>query len=387
LDGKDRTRILNATSFGLYAGPEPGHVLFLREGTLLAQRFDAHKLELSGEPVRIAEDLAYGGPTDGRASFAVSQNGILIFQNGASSAVNLQLTWIDRSGKEIGKVGMPATYLGPDLSPDGKRIAVHRHDSQGGDIWVVDSDRGTMSRVTFDATHDNSSPAWSPDGSRIAFGSLRNGKYGVYVKTVNNTDNEELLIESDLPKSPMAWSPDQKSIVYSVIDPKTSLDQWILPLTGERKPVPILETPFNEGWPQVSPDGKWIAYTSNETGRTEIYIRTFPEGSVKWQISTSGGTFPRWRQDGKEVFFLSETFAGKMMAADIRVSGASIQAGVPHALFDSGYLNFGHSVNYNTYAVSADGQRFLIPRPAHTTAEVVSTPITVVVNWTAALKK
>jgi Tol biopolymer transport system component/predicted Ser/Thr protein kinase len=385
LDSKDRTRILTATSFGVYA--EPGYMLFARDETLFAQRFDAKKLELSGEPVRIADELAYGGPVDPRASFAVSQNGILIFRNGANSLLNLQLTWVDRGGKEIGKVGMPGPFLGPDLSPDGKRIAVHRHDSRGGDIWVFDSDRATMSRATFDATQDNSSPAWSPDGSRIAFGSLRNGKYGIYVKAVDNTGNEELLIESELPKSPMAWSPDQKSIVYSVTDPKTSLDQWILPLTGERKPLPILQTLFIEGWPQVSPDGKWIAYASNETGEMEIYIRPFPEGSGKWQISTSGGIFPRWRHDGKEIFFLSAISVGKMMAADIRVSGASIQPGVPHALFDSGYFNFGHSGPYNTYAVSADGQRFLIPRPANATAEVPSRPITVIVNWTAALRK
>jgi Tol biopolymer transport system component len=392
LDNKERKRILNATSFGLYA--EPGYLLFAREGTLLAQRFDANKLELSGEPVRIADELAYGGTTDPRASFAVSQNGILIFRNGVRLAADLQLTWVDRSGKEIGRVGMPGAFLGPDLSPDGRRIAVHRHDSQGGDIWVLDSDRGTMSRLTFDATQDNSSPAWSPDGSRIVFGSVRNGKYGVYVKAVDNTGKEELLIESELPTTPMAWSPDAKSIVYWVSDPKTGFDQWILPLTGERKPVPILQNPFLEGWPQVSPDGKWIAYTSNETGQNEIYIRTFPEGSGKWQISTNGGIFPRWRHDGKELFFLSaigaglsSTSGGKMMAADLRVSGASIQAGVPHALFDSGYFNFNHPVAYNTYAVSADGQRFLIPRPANATAEVASTPITVVVNWTAALRK
>jgi hypothetical protein len=143
-----------------------------------------------------------------------------------------------------------------------------------------------------------------------------------------------------------------------------------------------------EGWPQVSSDGKWIAYTSNETGRTEIYIRTFPEGSGKWQISTTGGTWPRWRHDGKELFFISANNAGKMMAADIHAFGGSIQVGGTHALFDSGYSqNFVHGVSYNTYAVSADGQRFLIPRPGNATAEDASTPITVVVNWTAALKK
>src|SRR6185503_16053825 len=163
------------------------------------------------------------------------------------------------------------------------------------DIWMLDSDRGTTSRLTFDASQDNSMPIWSPDGSRIVFGSLRNGKWGLYQKPANGTD-EELLVESDLAKMPMSWSSDCKLIVYWVADPKNASDQWLLSLTGEKKPAPFLHSVFSEGFPQISPDGKWIAYNSNETGRGETDVKPFPSGDGKWQISTNGAIYtPRWR--------------------------------------------------------------------------------------------
>ena len=185
---------------------------------------------------------------------------------------------------------------------------------------------------------------------------------------------------------PMSWSSDGKYIVYWVYDPKTNSDAWAIPLTGDRRPFPILQTPFNEQWPEISPDGKWIAYTSDETGPLEIYVRPFPNGAGKWQISTNGGIFPRWRRDGKELFYLSNANAGSVMAAEIRVDGSSFDAASPRALFNSGYVNFNHATNYHVFGVSADGQRFLIPRPeAALTGDVAATPITVVLNWTAAL--
>jgi eukaryotic-like serine/threonine-protein kinase len=384
LDSKERKRILMASSMPVYA--EPGYLLFHREGTLFAQTFDAKRLELAGEPIRVADEVAYN--PDGRAAFAASQNGILVYRTGSSSGTDLQLEWVDRTGKSIGTIASPAPYLGLDLSPDGKRVAIHRHDTTGGDIWIFESDRGTMSRLTFDATQDNSSPIWSPDGARILFGSQRNGKWGLYTKPADGTGNDELLIESDVRKMPMAWSGDGKFVGYWVDDGKGGGgDLWILPLNGDRKPIPILQTPFPERHPQISSDGKWIAYTSGETGRSEIYIRPFPAGAGKWQVSTKGGNFSRWRRDGKELYFMNANSGGKMMAADIRVSGSSLQVGVPHELFDSGYTNFSHSGTYHAYAVSADGQRFLIPRPTAATADTAATPLTVVVNWTAALTK
>lgn len=273
------------------------------------------------------------------------------------------------------------------MSPDGKRIAVHRHDTNGGDIWLFESARrGTMLRFTFDAAQDNSMAIWSPDGSRIVFGSLRSGKWGLYEKPANGTDREQLLVESDLQKMPMSWSPDGTSIVYSVAHPKTGSDVWILPLTGDKKPIPLLQTSFNETHPQISPNGRWMTYRSNETGREEIYVRPFPSGDGKWQVSVNGGTYSRWRPDGRELFYLTAASSGKLMSVKVNPAGSTFEYGDPIELFDSGYVNFAHG-SYHTYAVSPDGQRFLIPRPEGTDDDSAPPPITVVVNWMKAVAR
>jgi Tol biopolymer transport system component len=305
-----------------------------------------------------------------------------------------------------------------DLSPDGKRAAAHRHEADGGDIWIFEAGNRTPSKFTFDASQDNSMPIWSPDGRRIAFGSRRSGKWNLYVKDADNTHSEELLLESAQPAMPMSWAGDR--LVYWTSDPKTAGDIWSVSTTGagERKPAAFLQTPADERNPQVSPDGKWIAYSSNETGRSEIYIRPFPEGAGKIQVSVNGGVFPRWRRDGRELYFLNLVSLGSMMASDIKVAGASVQREVPRALFQSVFLTTGHATGlYHAFAVAPNGEQFLIPqaetlsaafggRGGGTTANAVaaaiaavmadrngssgtstSAPITVVLGWTAALKK
>jgi Tol biopolymer transport system component len=283
---------------------------------------------------------------------------------------------------------------------------VHLHEGNGGDSWFFDSAQGRMQRLTFDASQDNSMPLWSPDGTKVAFASKRNNKWGIYVKLADGTAKEELVTESDLPKTPMSWTPDGKLLVYQIEDAKTRSDVWAVPLSGDRKPIPILQSQFNETNPQVSPDGKWIAYSSNETSRYEIYIKPFPEGPGKWQVSTDGGVYPRWRRDGKELFFAQ---APNMMAAEIRVMGSSVQPGVPRMLFsigDPAGAAFNTHARFHFYAVSADGQRFLMPQPgaaptlsgglADQLATVadqggIATPagstITVVLNWPLLLKR
>jgi Tol biopolymer transport system component len=269
--------------------------------------------------------------------------------------------WIDRSGSRTGQVGGPGAYAGVDLSPDGNQVAVHVHEGNGGDSWFFDSAQGRMQRLTFDASQFNANPVWAPDGKRIAFGSKRNGKWGLYVKPADGTAKEELITESDQPKMPMSWSPDGKLLIYWNEDPRTRGDIWMVPVTGDRKPVPIVQTQNQELYPQLSADGKWLAYQSDESSRDEIYIRPFPEGPGKWQISTDGGVAPRWRRDGKELYF---ALAPNIMAVDIRVEGSSIKAGVPHVLFalssTPGPVMNGY--NYLPYAVSADGQKFLVPQ-------------------------
>jgi Tol biopolymer transport system component len=385
LDSSESKRLLAADANALYS--TSGDLLFVRQGTLLRQPFDAKKLALSGDPSAVAEHIAV--PITDVGAFSVSENGVLAYRTGPTVSTNFQLSWIDRMGKLVETFGALGGYRGVDVSPDGTRIAVHRHDSNGGDIWLFESARReTMSRFTFDATQDNSSPIWSPDGSRIAFGSVRNGKWGIYQKSANGTGGEELLVESDLPKAPMCWSPGGKFIVYTLHDPKTGFDVWVLSL-GDKKPVPFLQTSFNERDPQISPNGKWIAYTSDETGRNEIYVRPFPTGEGKWQISSKGGWYPRWRRDGKELFYMETSVLPRnLISAKVNPAGPTFEYGDPAVLFESLYANAGHGSPYEAFAVSPDGQRFLIPRPEGSEGQgTESAPITVVLNWTAGLKK
>jgi Tol biopolymer transport system component len=286
----------------------------------------------------------------------------------AQSQGGLVLTWFDRSIQGTERVEAPGPYAGVDLAPDGRRFAVHKHESDGGDSWFYDS--GRLQRLTFNTAEDNVMPVWSHDGTKIAFASKRNGKWGLYVKASDGTGREELILESELQKMPMSWSPDSKLLVYWIDDPKTKGDLWMVPVEGDRKPVALVLTPADETHAQVSSDGKWMAYQSDETGTNQIYVRPFPEGSGnKSQVSTEGSPaiWPRWRGDGKEVFFL---VAPNIVAAEIRVNGTSVQAGVPRVLFPL----FGnptvtaHSVAYHVYAVSADGKRFLVPQPPNAVA-------------------
>jgi serine/threonine protein kinase len=383
LDSPEGQRLLAADGPAVYA--PPGYMLFIRQGTLLAQPFDAQKLRLVGEPVPIAEQVAFDA---NHLGFSASENGALAYRT-AASASNLQLVWLDRTGKLIEPVGVPGGYLGPDVSPDGKRIVIHRHDGKGGDVWLLEASGGKTSRLTFDASQENSQPIWSPDGSRIVFGSRRNGRWGLYSKASNGLGSEELLVESDALKTPMSWSADGKFVLYSVQDPKTLADVWALPLSGGRKPFPVLQKQFREEYPQISPDGKWFAYASNETGSPEVYVQSFPPGAGKWQISSNGGGPSRWRRDGKELFYLDSINSGRMFSVVINATESKFEFSAPRPLFDSGYYvsRFAHDGPSNIFAVSPDGQRFLIPRPESNLTGAANTPITIVLNWTATLRK
>jgi Tol biopolymer transport system component len=266
----------------------------------------------------------------------------------------LQLTWVDRMGKAIETVGPPGAYRGPDVTSDG-RTAVHQHDRLGGDIWLLDA-KGQMTRFTTDATgtQENSSPIFSPDGTRIVFASLRNGKWGLYLKGVSG-GREELLYESGSRKMPMAWSPDGQFIVYWVA---SGAGQWVMPVKDPSAARPLHDRQNSHA--QISPDGKWVAFNS----QNQIYVKPFPSGEGLWKVSTETGIFARWRGDSKELYFLSRVSFGQMMAVEINASGSTLQPGKPRVLFDSRYVNLNHPSNYHTYAVAADGERFLIPRIA-----------------------
>jgi Tol biopolymer transport system component len=385
LDTGESKRLLGADSSGIFA-PQSGHLLFVRQGTLMAQSFNPKTLTLADEPFPVAERVE-SSIVPGSFAFSISDTGVLAYGIGAGNSADLQMVWLDRQGKAVGTVGPPGNYRGLDLAPDGQHVAAHRHDGNGGDVWITDASRGTTSRFTLDASQDNSSPIWSPDGTRIVFASLRSGKWGLYVKPSNMAGNDERLIESDTQTLPTSWSPDGGAIVYVTTTSKTRQDLWMLPLAGDRKPVALVHGAFNETHGQISPDGKWLAYESNETGQSEVYVQPFPTGAGRWPISTGGGQFPRWRRDGRELFYMDRTSGGKLIGVDVNAVGSAFVAGSPKALFDSGYINLNAGGTYHTFAVSADGQRFLIPRPPAGAADAAPSPIAVVLNWAAGIKK
>ena len=373
IDKHEPKRLVSTDASAEYA--PPGYLLFLRERTLMGQGFDADKLALRGEPFSVAEQVDRLGGGARFALFAVSQTGVLTYRTGFSDSS--QLTWFDREGKALETVGPTGGYNSPWLSPDEKRVAFGRQELEGGgfDIWLLEIARGNLNRFTFNPAIDQS-PIWSPDGSRIVFGSDREGVLNLYQKAASGAGNDEVLLKSDHPKNPNDWSGDGRFILY-----QTGTDLWILPLAGEQKPFPFLQTEFTEGWARFSPDGKWIAYNSNESGTWQVYVQSFPASGGKWMISADGGAQPQWRRDGKELFYISSN--RKLMAVDVKGNGSTFEAGVPKALFDLRLQTPALPGPRNYYIAAADGKRFLVTSVSE---ERVTTPTTVVMNWTADLK-
>jgi Tol biopolymer transport system component len=265
-----------------------------------------------------------------------------------------------------------------ELSPDGKRVAVYRTVNGNTDIWLIDTNEGVPKRFTFDAAIDYK-PLWSPNGNRVAFQSNRKGVFDIYWKLSNGAGSDELLLESDQNKVPQDWSPDGRFLLFRSLDPKTGMDLWILPMSGDKKPFPFQRTPFEERDGQFSPDGKWIAYQSNESGQFDIFIRPFPGSGGKFQISATGGTQPRWNKNGKEIFYVS--LDDRLMAAPVQLpaDGQSLHSGTPAALFPVRIAGGPvPGVNKQQYAVSSDGQRFLVNLAVD---EGAAPPITLIINW------
>ncbi len=365
LDGALRKRI--GSSRSVWAAP--GYLVFSQRDVLVAQHFDLQKLELTGQPESIVTERA--------PNVSVSSNGILAYQTIQGDQNNGQLTWLDREGKPLGVLGDTGDYYMPRLSPDGNKLAVEHHNAQGtGDVEMFDLVRGTSTRFTFDPTHHNSGSTWSPDGTRLAFHSTRNGT-SIYVKATAGSAPEELLLQSNN-ANPTDWSPDSRFILYDFGSSASRSDIWMLPLTGNRKPQPVIQSSFKEMQGQFSPDGRWLAYASDESGRMEVYVSSFPPTGGKWQVSNTGGDTPKWRRDGKELFYLA---SDQTVIAVPVTTGASFVAGRSTPLFKS---SIRHSTNdFWYYDVSADGQRFL----GVVSLSENSSPITVLVNWPALLKK
>ena len=368
--------VAQANSPAVYA---QGHLLYLRETTLMAQAFDAGRLETAGEAMPLAEGIPTFGALVRVGGFAVSPAGLLAFMNGFGAG-QTQLRWKDRQGKLLGDFGERISVTGNiAISPDQKNVAV----AFGGplDVWIYNAARALPTRLTFDIATDRE-PVWSPDGKTIYFSSNRGrGNFNLYRKASNGTGTEELFLEDEADKTPVAFSPDGRLLLYYRNDSKTQSDIWVLPVgpeTGNAKPQPrvFLQTPFSELRAQFSPEGQWVVYQSNESGQNEIYVAPFPGPGGKRQISSGGGIKPRWRRDGKEIFYLTDE--GQLMAAEVLARNGTLEVGKLQKLFDGivtarGYL----------YDVSADGQKFLVADEGG----AASRPLTLLQNWTALLRK
>jgi Tol biopolymer transport system component len=351
------------------------HLLYARENTLMAQPFDPDRGRFVGEAFPIAENV-FVDPLFSRAAFSASENGVLAYQTG-EALLGARFIWYDRTGKELGPAtSEPLMARGFRLSPDDSRLAANIFDLAGGnmDIWVIDLKRGARSRLTFEPTIETS-PVWSSDGARIAYSSDRKGQ-PLLVKSASGTAGEEILFQSDDAKNPTSWSTDGRFLLFNRTLPKTKTDVWVLPLFGDRKPFPLVQSEFIDRNGQFSPDGRWVAYVSDESGRLEIYVVPFPGPGGKWQVSTGiGGSVPHWSADGRELFYV--TGDRDLMTVEVK-SGSEFQASSPKPLFSLSSLT-----PVTVFEVSRDGRRFLqgIPR------EATGSPVTLVLNWTAELAK
>jgi eukaryotic-like serine/threonine-protein kinase len=388
LDSPQRTVIMPVESNVMFApaeaGERHGHLFFVRDGTLLAQPFDSERLRTAGDSFPVAENISAVSNTTRRSvirqyRFSVSASGgTLVYWTGSQQKE--QLTWFDRSGKELETIGPASQFRGVALAPDGRHIAAATGEGANTQLWLLDGTRGTSSRLTFGGGR-NSRPIFSPDGSKVAFNSDRTESAGLYQKAANGTGAEEKLLESKEFVLLTDWSRDGRFLTYDTIDAGSNGDIWILPLDGDRKPYPFLKTAANETFSHFSTDGKWIAYHSDESGKAQVYVQPFPPGagvSGKWQISVDGGVGARWRGDGKELFFLA---GSKLMAVEVTAAGATFHAGIPKMLFDTRMSSLFYWINY---APSSDGRRFLISAPLEQEAAL---PMTVVMNWLAGAKK
>lgn len=383
LDGTLNRRLMPAKGNVVYAS---GHLVYLRERTLMAHAFDLGNLETSGDAIPIADPVEYDLGFN-RAVFSVSQNGELIYQMG-SNHTGIQLEWFDRRGRPLGKIGgLVGEFQIADCSADGTKLAYDPYLSRNMDIWIYEVARRLQTRFTFDPSVDQF-PVWSPDGSRIVFSSDRRGHLDLYEKTTSGAGTEELLVESLEEKFPTSWSSDGRFITYTVYDNVRMGDLWILPLDGDRKPFPFLQTEFEEYFGQFSPDSRWMAYESNESGIWELYVRPFlgADGKPaisqtrKWQVSTSSAAssnISKWNRNGKELFYLSND--NMLMAAEVKATSSSFDVGEVRPLFHvqaSGTVTF--------FDVAPDAQKFLM---GVRVSEQSVPLLTLVTNWDAKLSK
>jgi eukaryotic-like serine/threonine-protein kinase len=362
----DKVVTLQKGNFSRIEYVAPGFIIFVRDRALLAQSFDAGSMKLKGDAFPIVDDVSAGGGTTSNADFSTSRSA-LVFRGGLAGR-RTQVTVFDREGREVRTIGDPTTLYNVSLSPDGRRLATSGQDPNI-DIWITDLARGVTTRFTFDAAADGA-PVWSPDGSTIAFVSYRLGRDAIFFKRSDGVRSESLLIAGG-EMGVGDWSRDGRYLAAVLGGQNGGI--FTIDLAGDRTPHPVVVTPFQEGEPRFSPDGRWILYSNNESGRREIYIQSLLGGGGKWQVSTDGGRDPRWSRDGTEIYFISAT--NNLMAIDVTTT-PTISLGTPHLIVRSiAWDPDRYGLNYD---VSADRQRFYVRRVSGATELPAST---VIVNW------
>jgi Tol biopolymer transport system component len=373
LDAPERRRLLDADAAAVFAPPD--QLLFIREGKLFAQRFDQVRLEMVGEPAAVADQVT--GDARGKAAVSASAVGSIAYRTGAT-VLPRRLVWFDRSGKELGTVGEPDPHdpLNPSLSRDGRRLALTRMIDGNTDVWIVDLDRPLLSRFTFDPFPEIY-PLWSPDGKRLVYGKPSQSGFVVYQKPVSQEGQETLVFESPATAQtiPLDWSSDGRYLLCRAGDPQG----WklvVFPLDGREKPFQVLQSAFSVGEGQFSPDGRWIVYESNESGRYEVFVQPVSGPGAKSQVSPSGGLQVRWRADGREIFYIAPD--GRLMAVPVSFAsnGQEIQLGAAVPLFTTRVESARVGGLSHAYVVSNDGQRFLM----NTFTEQAESPITLILN-------
>jgi serine/threonine-protein kinase len=354
-----------------------GHIVYGVAGTLRAVAFDLDSLEARGTPVPVLEGTST--KSTGAASFSLSRDGTLVYLAGQASTGQRTIVWVDRQGREEAIKAPPRAYAYLRLSPDGTRIALDIRDQEN-DIWIWDLARETLARLTFDPGL-NRGPVWTPDGKRVAFSAQREGSENIYWQAADGSGAPEPLTQMpNTPIFPHAFSPDGTLLLFTEIPTPRNIS--LVKLDGDRKPQPLLQSSFSESSPEISPDGRWLAYDSNESGRVEVYVRPFPDVNAgRWQISTGGGASPLWNPNGRELFYYGQV--GTVMAVRVEPS-TSFQAGAPQLVLQGPYVA---PIGASHYSVSRDGRRFLMIKDAATQGNVPPPQINVVLNWSEELKR
>jgi serine/threonine-protein kinase len=353
-----------------------GHLVYAQGGNLMAVPFDPQRLAVTGAAVPVMEGVLQFR-TSGAAQYSLSATGSLVYVPGGIQADQRRLVWVTRNGTEQPSAAPAHAYRGPRISPDGRQVAV-AIEEQEAQVWLYDLSRDTLTRLTFEG-NSNVNPVWTRDGKRIAFTSNKEGPQNLFWQRADGSGGLERLTISEHVNTPSSWSPDGQLLAFWEVNATTGWDIWVLRLS-DRKAQPFLRTPFNESVPRFSPDGRWLAYISNESGRYEIYVQTYPGPGGKWQISTEGGTEPVWNPNGRELFYRS---GDKLMAVDIATQ-PGFSAGKPRVLFEGRYEPT--PATFPNYDVSPDGQRFLMLKPSEQEA-AAATQINVVLNWFEELKR